>query len=42
MHEGSLMAYGSNKQVLNRDNLQKVYGMDVQQWIHSLLFQWEE
>jgi iron complex transport system ATP-binding protein len=42
MHEGRLMAYGSNKQVLNRDNLQKAYGMDVQQWMHDLLSQWEE
>ncbi len=42
MHEGHLAAYGNNKQVLSGENLQNVYGMDVQNWMRNLLSQWEE
>lgn len=42
MNEGRLAAYGNNRQVLSKENLQNVYGMDVHGWMRNLLSQWKE
>ena len=41
LNRGRMAAYGSNRHVLNRENLQNVYGMDVYDWMRSLLSGWE-
>lgn len=42
LHKGRPVAYGNNKDVLCRENLQAVYGMDVQGWMHEMLSHWAE
>ncbi len=42
LHKGRPVAYGNNKEVLCRENLQAVYGMDVQGWMQEMLAQWAE
>ena len=42
LHQGKLVAFGNNRDVLSRENLQAVYGMDVQAWMCALLAQWTE
>ena len=41
MHEGRCVAQGLMDDVLTPDNLQRVYGMDVNQWMRELLAQWQ-
>ena len=41
MHEGRCVARGLMDDVLMTDNLQRVYGMDVHQWMRELLGQWQ-
>ena len=41
MHEGRCVARGLMDDVLMPDNLQRVYGMDVHQWMRELLGQWQ-
>lgn len=41
MHEGRCVARGLMNDVLTPDNLQAVYGMDVNQWMRELLGQWQ-
>ena len=41
MHEGRCVARGLMNDVLTADNLQAVYGMDVNQWMRELLGQWQ-
>ena len=41
MHEGRCVARGAMDDVLTPDNLQRVYGMDVNQWMRELLGQWQ-
>ena len=41
MHEGRCVAQGPMDDVLTPDNLQRVYGMDVNQWMRELLAQWQ-
>ena len=40
MHEGCSAAQGEIRDVLSREHLQRVYGMDVQGWMRGLLEQW--
>ena len=40
MNNGQCVANGSVEEVFTRENLQKVYGMDVYQWMNDLLGQW--
>jgi len=40
LHGGKRVAIGKNKDVLNRENLQTVYGMDVQAWMQKLYTPW--
>lgn len=42
LHEGQIVALGDVRSVFSRDNLQAVYGMDVHQWMRTMLAQWEE
>ena len=41
MQEGRCVARGPMDDVLTPDNLQRVYGMDVNQWMRELLAQWQ-
>ncbi len=41
LHKGEMVAFGSNKDVLCKENLQAVYGMDVQGWMREMLAQWD-
>ena len=41
MHQGRCVARGPMDDVLTPDNLQAVYGMDVNQWMRELLGQWQ-
>ena len=41
MHEGRCVARGLMDDVLMPNNLQRVYGMDVHQWMRELLGQWQ-
>ena len=41
MHQGRCVARGLMDDVLTTDNLQAVYGMDVNQWMRELLGQWQ-
>ena len=41
MHQGRCVAWGLMDDVLTPDNLQAVYGMDVNQWMRELLGQWQ-
>ena len=41
MHEGRCVARGLMDDVLMPGNLQRVYGMDVHQWMRELLGQWQ-
>lgn len=41
MHQGRCVARGLMDDVLTPDNLQAVYGMDVNQWMRELLGQWQ-
>lgn len=40
MHRGKVVGLGPARQVLNRENLQNVYEMDVVDWMRQLLLQW--
>ncbi|MCL1855671.1 MAG: ABC transporter ATP-binding protein [Clostridia bacterium] len=40
LHQGKLVAYGGNREVLSKENLEAVYTMDVQGWMRTLLDQW--
>ena len=42
LHQGKPLAQGDISRVLTRDNLQKAYGMDVHQWMQTLLREWAE
>lgn len=42
IHRGKLMAAGAVEQVLSRENLEKVYSMDVYEWMRAMLGQWRE
>ena len=42
LNQGKLVAYGSNRDVLSRENLQSVYAMDVHNWMQGMLSQWRE
>ena len=42
LHQGRLVAYGGNREVLSRPNLEAVYAMDVHGWMREILTQWEE
>ena len=40
LHCGKCVAQGETKAVLTRENLERVYGMDVHEWMRELLGQW--
>ena len=42
MSEGKAAASGDVREVLSRDHLQAVYGMDVHSWMRKMLGQWDE
>lgn len=42
MHKGKLVSYGKINDVLTRENLKKVYSMDVYGWMKELLLQWKD
>lgn len=42
MQEGRCVSQGTAKQVLSRENLQRVYCMDVYAWMRDMLGQWTE
>jgi len=42
LNQGALVAYGENREVLSRENLESVYAMDVHGWMREMLEQWEE
>jgi iron complex transport system ATP-binding protein len=42
MHQGRLLASGGVDRVLNRENLEKAYSIDVFRWMRDMLSQWEE
>ena len=42
LHRGRQEAFGTNREVLSREQLQGVYAMDVQGWMQRLLAQWED
>lgn len=42
MDKGSLISYGKINDVLTRENLKKVYDMDVYIWMKDMLSQWED
>jgi len=42
MDRSECIAQGTINDVLTRENLQSVYDMDVYQWMHEMLGQWEE
>jgi len=42
MHRSECAAQGEIDQVLSRENLQRVYDMDVHQWMRGLLEQWNQ
>jgi iron complex transport system ATP-binding protein len=41
MNEGLVYAYGNVEEVLNRENLKKVYEVDVALWMQNLLKHWK-
>lgn len=41
LHEGQPVAMGGNDDVLTRQRLAEVYGMDVYGWMHGLLQRWQ-
>jgi len=41
LNHGRIVSIGQAETVLSRDNLQKVYTMDVHAWMHEMLAQWE-
>lgn len=42
MNEGQAVAQGPIGDVLSRENLEQVYGMDVHEWMREMLEQWKE
>ncbi|NLY17413.1 MAG: ABC transporter ATP-binding protein [Clostridiaceae bacterium] len=42
MDKGKLVSYGKTRDVITRENLKKVYFMDVYGWMKELLFQWNK
>ena len=42
LNHGILSASGTIDEVLTRSNLEKIYSMDVYQWMESLLAQWQD
>ena len=42
LDQGSCIAYGKTNEVLTRENLNRVYDMDVYAWMHEMLSQWQE
>lgn len=42
LKEGKVISKGETDEVLNKNNLYKAYSMDVPQWMHKMLSQWEE
>ncbi|MBR1584139.1 MAG: ABC transporter ATP-binding protein [Clostridia bacterium] len=42
MDEGRAVAWGPTRDTLTRENLSRVYGMDVYQWMRDLLAQWQD
>ncbi len=42
LDRGKIVSIGETKEVLTRQNLEKVYSMDVYGWMRELLSQWEE
>jgi len=42
LHQGKLVAYGNNREVLSKENLKAVYAMDVHGWMREMLDQWKE
>ena len=41
LDRGKAVAQGAVKEVLTRDALRQVYGIDVYAWMHEMLSQWE-
>ena len=42
LNEGKIISKGKTKEVLSSNNLYKAYSMDVYQWMHKMLSQWEK
>ena len=42
LNRGRVVALGAPRDVLTRENLGRVYGLDVHGWMRSMLAQWEE
>lgn len=40
LHQGQIVAAGDVRTVFSKENLQHVYGMDVHQWMRTMLAQW--
>ena len=41
LHEGRVRGFGTPKEVLTRENLESIYGMDVYAWMNRLLSNWQ-
>jgi iron complex transport system ATP-binding protein len=41
LHHGQIFSKGKTKEVLTKENLEQVYGIDVKQWMQSLLSLWD-
>ena len=41
LDRGRVLAFGTVKEVLTRENLARVYKMDVYEWMQRMLEQWE-
>ena len=42
MNRGHTVAFGEARGVLTRERLSAVYGMDVYEWMHTMLSQWQD
>jgi len=42
LHEGRIVSQGSSRETLSKDNLQRVYDMDVFSWMREMYAQWQE
>ena len=42
LHRGETQAVGPISEVLTAAHLQQVYGMDVKEWMQTMLCQWDK
>jgi len=41
LDRGTVASAGKPREVMSRENLKRVYGMDVHEWMRDMLAQWE-